>query len=125
MYGRECVKTLKCSLIDKCGTCRLYQEHKPHVQTRAMPQVHYPHQVVAMDLVGPLLRSRGGHVFLLTFIDHLTGWADAFPLTVKSGDKVVQILKQNYLPQYGLPEAILSDNGTEFCNVAVDSLLKH
>ena len=110
--------------LEKCGVCRLYQERKPHVHTHEMPTVHYPHQVVAMDLVGPLPRSRGGHVFLLTFIDHLTGWADAFPLTIKSGDKIVNVLKQHYLPQYGLPEAVLSDNGTEFCNTSVESLFR-
>ena len=89
-----------------------------------MPIAHYPHQIVEMDIVGPLPRSRSGHNYLLTFIDHLTGWADAFPISHKTGSKVANVLPQCYLPQYGLPEVILSDNGLEFCNAEVHGLLR-
>ena len=110
--------------LHTCGPCKLYSSNKAFVQIRPMPIAHYPHQIVAMDIVGPLPRSRSGHNYLLTFIDHLTGWADAFPIPHKTGSKVANVLLQCYLPRYGLPEEILSDNGLEFCNSEVQGLLR-
>ena len=84
----------------------------------------YPHQIVSMDLTGPFARSAKGHTYLLTLIDHLTGWADAYPLASKKGEAIADVLHADYLPRYGAPEIIITDNGLEFCNSAVASLLK-
>lgn len=111
-------------ILGKCGTCKLFSEKIANVHMRPMPKSFYPHQIVSMDIVGPMPRSRHNHNFLLTFICHLTGWADVFPLTNKSGSTVAKILEQKFLPQYGLPEVIISDNGTEFCNSDVADILK-
>ena len=88
-----------------------------------MPIPYYPHQIVSMDLVGPLPRSRHGHQYLLTLIDHLTGWADVFPIANKTSSTIAEILATRYIPLYGASEIIISDNGNEFCNREVAGLL--
>ena len=74
-------------VLARCGTCRLFNTQKPHVELERMPVAYYPHQIVSMDLVGSFPRARFGHSYLFTLIDHLTGWADASPIAHK---KVVQ-----------------------------------
>jgi len=37
---------------------------------------------------------------------------------------VVKFLKNNILIRFGMPRALLSDNGTHFCNKPVESILK-
>ena len=88
-----------------------------------MPVAYYPHQIVSMDLVSPFPRSRFGHSYLFTLIDHLTGWADAYPIAHKNSGTIANILASRYFPQYNSPEILISDNGTEFCNAEVNGLL--
>ena len=110
-------------VLARCGTCRLFNTQKPHVELGRMPVAYYPHQIVSMDLVGPFPRSRFGHSYLFTLIDHLTGWADAYPIAHKNSGTIANILASRYFPQYNSPEILISDNRTEFCNAEVNGLL--
>ena len=82
----------------KCPICHIHKSHPERVALGRMRDPCYPHQIVGMDLVGPLTRSARGHVYLLTFIDHLTGWAEAYSIGNKSGDTVADILHDDYFP---------------------------
>ena len=61
---------------------------------------------------------------MFTLIDHLTGWADAFPISNKRGSTIADILNREYFPRYSPPEVLISDNGTEFVNAPVSDLCK-
>ena len=78
--------------LAKCGACRLFQARTDVVHPGDMPIPYYPHQVVSMDLVGPLPRSSTGHQYIFTLMDHLTGWADAYPIYHKKSSTVVDVL---------------------------------
>ena len=65
------------------------------------------------------------HQHDLTIIDHLLGWLVAFPIPDKKADTIVCVFINNYLPIYMCPHFILSDNGTEFKNQLMDSILQH
>ena len=61
---------------------------------------------------------------ILTIIDHLTGWPEAFPIHDKSVDTIVTNLINEYLPVHMCPRYILSDNSTEFKNSLMDQVLQ-
>ena len=73
-----------------------------------------PFDKIAIDLVTDCETSTSGNKHLLTIIDHLTGWPEAFPIPDKSVDTIVATLINHYLPIHMCPIYILSDNGTEF-----------
>lgn len=108
--------------LQRCAVCQIHKAQPQHVPHGRMPDPIYPHQIVSMDLVGPFTRSEKGHVYLFTLIDHLTGWADAYPIANKRGDTIANILHQEYFPRYGAPDVLISDNGLEFVNSAVNNL---
>ena len=110
--------------LQHCAICQVHKSHPEKVRHTMMPDPVYPHQYVSVDITGPFVRSKKGHTYLLTFIDHLTGFADAYAIGNKRGDTVASILHQDYIPRYGPPEMILSDNGTEFVNSAVAGILR-
>ena len=68
--------------------------------------------------------STSGNKHILTIINHLTGWPEAFPIPNKSADTIVTTLINQYLPVHMCPRYILSDNGMEFKNSIMDQVLQ-
>ena len=83
-----------------------------------------PFDKISINLVTECKTSTSGNKHILTIIDHLTGWPEAFPIPDKSADTIVSTLINEYLPVHMCPQHILSDNGTEFINNLMDQVLQ-
>ena len=83
-----------------------------------------PFNKIAIDLVTECETSTSGNKHILTIIDHLTGWPEAFPIPDKSVEAIVSNFINQYLPVHMCPRYILSDNGTEFKNHLIDQVLQ-
>ena len=83
-----------------------------------------PFDKIAIDLVTDCETIISGNKHILTVIDHLTGWPEAFPFLDKSADTIVATLINHYLPVHMCLRYILSDNGTEFKNNLMDQVLQ-
>ena len=82
-------------------------------------------KLITADCLGALLQmQRTGNKHILTIINHLTGWPEAFPIPDKSADTIVTTLINQYLPVHMCPRYILSDNGTELKNGLMDQVLQ-
>ena len=79
---------------------------------------------IAISLITGLNISTSGNQHILTVIDHLTGWPEAFLIPNKKADIIVCVLINNYLPIHVCPCFILSNNGTEFKNQLKDNVLQ-
>ena len=79
---------------------------------------------ITIDLVTECKTSSSGNKHILTIIDHLTGWPEAFPIPDKSADTIVSTFINQYLLVHMCPRYILSDNGTEFKNHLMDQVLQ-
>ena len=110
--------------IANCALCRC---DKAKVQQYPLQMTEIPDRPfdkIAIDLVTDCETSTSGNKHILTIIDHLTGWPEAFPIPDKSADTIVATLINHYLPVHMCPRYILSDNGTEFKNNLMDQVLK-
>ena len=65
-----------------------------------------------------------GNKHILTTIDHLTGWPEAYPIPEIMADTIVSTFINEYLPVHMCPTYILSDNGMEFKNSLMDQVLQ-
>ena len=83
-----------------------------------------PFEKIAIDLVTNCETWASGNKHILTVIDHLTGWPEAFPIPDKSVDTIVATFINEYLPVHICPQYILSDNDTEFKNSLMDQVLQ-
>ena len=81
-----------------------------------------PWEVVAADIVGPLPRSKSENEYLLVMQDLFTKWIEVKPLRRATGPKIVEALDDMIINRWGTPDAILTDNGTEFLNVSLKDL---
>ena len=84
----------------------------------------HPFNKIAIDLVTECDTSSSGNKHILTIIDHLTGWPEAFPIPDKSADTIVSTFINQYLPVHMWSQYLLSDNGTEFKNQLMDKVLQ-
>ena len=83
-----------------------------------------PFDKIAINLVTNCKTSTLGNKHILTIIDHLSGWQEAFPIPDKSTDTIVAKFINEYLPVHMCPQYILSDNGTKFKNSLMDQVLQ-
>ena len=102
-------------------------QRKVKVQNYPLQMMEIPDRLfnkIAIDLVTDCETSISGNKHILTIINHLTGWPEAFPIPDKSADTIVSNFINKYLPVHMCPRYILSDNGTEFKNNLMDQVLK-
>ena len=110
------------------ANCTLCLREKAKVQAYPLQMTEIPDRSfdkIAIDQVTECKTSNSGNKHILTIIDHLTGWPEAFLIPDKSADTIVPTLINQYLPPvYMCPRYILSDNGMEFKNHLLDQVLK-
>ena len=104
------------NVLHKCARCQVHSGQRKRPPPTYMPVARYPCQIVGMDLTGPFVPSEEGNQYVLTIIDHCTGWAEAKPIPSKSAKHVLRYLEQEYVPRYGAPEVVICDNGLELKN---------
>ena len=83
-----------------------------------------PFKNITIDLVTECKTSSSGNKHILTIIDHLTTWPEAFPIPDKSADTIVSTFINQYLTVHMCPRYILSHNGTEFKNQLINKVLQ-
>ncbi len=70
-------------------------------------------QKLALDVVGPLPRSKSGYAYILTGMDLATSFSFAFPMKgYTASETALNLLK--IIHDIGPPAAILTDQGTNF-----------
>ena len=109
------------------ANCVLCQWEKANVQQYPLQMTEIPDRPfdkIVINLVTECETSASGNKHILTIIDHLTRWPEAFPIPGKSADTIVMTFINEYLPVHMCPQYILSDNGTEFKNSLMDQVLQ-
>lgn len=67
-----------------------------------------------IDLLGPYPRSKGGYIGLLIVLDHMTKYHWLCPLKKCTSTVIQDFLQKQIFHVYGVPETIISDNGSQF-----------
>jgi hypothetical protein len=77
-----------------------------------------------LDVIGPINpKSNKGHSYILTATDYFTKWQEVVALKTVDTEQLIMFLKDNILARFGVPEKLITDNGsifigskfTEFC----------
>ena len=89
---------------------RVLQPTVPMVET---PIISTPYQRLACDLVGPLMRTKSGHRYVLTVICGRSRFPYAVPLTRIDAESVAEGLTE-VISHTGIPRELLTDQGSVF-----------
>ena len=112
------------NFVKNCPTCIVHSQKKVHLPMGEMPVANSPGQIIGVDLIGPFVKSPQGNIYILTVVDHCSGWAEAYPIPRKTNEEVWRRLRQDYFPRHDYPEILISDRGAEFNSKVFDDYLK-
>ena len=110
--------------ITNCGLCRWKKAKLQMYPFQVTDIQDWPFDKIAIDLITDLNVCMSGNQHILTIIEHLTKWLEAFQIPNKKVDTIVHIFINNYLPAHMWPRYILSDNGMQFKNQLMDNVLQ-
>ncbi|XP_041440518.1 uncharacterized protein LOC121400717 [Xenopus laevis] len=115
------------NIRDYCASCPECQISSPLPHFRSplvpLPIIETPFERIAMDLVGPLVKSARGHQHILVIMDYATRYPEAVPLRNTCAKTIAKELVQVF-SRVGIPKEILTDQGTPFMSRVTKELCK-
>ena len=107
-----------CSLIRRCLHCQARKNSRQTTRwpTLSLPLPNGPGITVSVDYFGPLPLTPRGNVHILLFTDRFSRRADMFAVSAENftAAGTADILLNEYIPLWGCPVTLLSDNGFQF-----------
>jgi hypothetical protein len=65
-----------------------------------------------------------GFLYILVAVDYVSKWIEAIPSQNNDHKTLIKFLKENILSRIGIPQAMISDAETHFCNKSFESSMK-
>lgn len=119
--GRDVLK-----FVRNCKVCG--SQKSPNCQRFGLmgspKNVKFPWQVIAIDIMGPFVRSSRGNAYLLVVSDWFTKYTLLFPMRQALASTVVRLVENNVFLVYGVPQFIICDNGVQFAGTEFKDLAK-
>jgi len=100
--------------------CQCYQLAKNSINIRSnveemknilMYDVFYR---VALDIVGPLLQTKNGNMYVLIAIDHYSKWCETRLVKDHDATTTVRFLEEEIIRRFGVLRFIFTKNGGEW-----------
>ena len=103
-------------VVKHCPTCAQGKARQPTRQGApgSLPKARGPNALLAMDHIGPFPKSKRGNTHVLVVEDLFTRWCTAIPVPDTGAETTVDALISQVVAVSGIPDAILSDNGSGF-----------
>jgi transposase InsO family protein len=101
--------------IKSCEHCQLYKHDrgdKPEFLERRKPQ--YPMQRISMDFLSLFSSTLAGDYRILVIVDERTRYAEAYIVPNEQAKTAADVLVEKVICRYGLPDDIVSDQGSAF-----------
>ncbi|RDX74946.1 hypothetical protein CR513_45223, partial [Mucuna pruriens] len=108
-----------CDRCQKAGMA-LNQRHEMPQQPILFCEVF---DVWGIDFMGPFPVSNA-YSYILLLVDYVPRWVEATLTRTNDAKVVVDFLKSNIFWRFGVLKALISDQGSHFCNRAMASLLQ-
>jgi transposase InsO family protein len=111
---------MKATIADYVGGCVTCAATKPSLQKpagslRPLPIPEKPWRVISIDFVGPLPMTKDYFNYVLVVVDKFSKMAHFIPTTSNvTAQRTARLLIDNVVRLHGIPEAIISDRGTQF-----------
>lgn len=109
----------------KCDVCAA-KKAPPRKLKAPLQQynVGAPFERIAIDVLGPLTRSKRGNKFLLVIGDYFSKWMEAIPIPDQEATTIAKHLVERVVTIFGVPLELHSDQGSNFESQVFQELCK-
>lgn len=109
-------------ILQSCITCQQRKATRPRHGFLSSKPPQRPFEQVAMDFCGPYKEAADGHRYVLVMIDHFTKYVELVPCKDNRASTVVNAFYREMICRHGVPERLLTDNGSHFRNYMMEAL---
>ena len=110
--------------VNSCPQCAIVEgtgrKQKPLLQPIVTER---PFQIVGVDIMELPVTARGNR-YAIVFQDLFTKWPLVFPTPDQKAERIARLLVEEIVPTFGVPEAILSDRGTNLLSFLMKDICK-
>ena len=110
-WARDCLE---------CQRSKVLRHIVPPIGEFVVPNKRFNH--INLDLVTMPLSN--GFRYLLTIVDRFTRWPAALPLKDQSTESVMDAFAHGWVANFGVPESITTDRGTQFTSALWSQLMQ-
>nr|XP_025652340.1 uncharacterized protein K02A2.6-like [Arachis hypogaea] len=102
-------------IVKNCDKCQRHANiHQAAPHQLSTISAERPFGTWGIDLVGPFPTAPGQLRYLIVAIDYYTKWIEAEPLSSITATQCRKFLWRQIITRFGIPEIVISDNGTQF-----------
>ena len=112
------------AIVKACPSCQKGTDYKPKKKVAGHINSERPWDLLSVDIVGPLPRTKEGYRFILSIIDCFSRFTILVPLKEHTATTVSKALYEYVIGYFGVPKGILSDRGGEFCSQVWEEMLR-
>lgn len=101
--------------IKTCNICQIYKSGKATKMKMIITKpADYPFEKIYLDIVGPLPVTENNNKYILTIMDDLSRYMNAYPLPDQEANTVTHTFITQILAHHKTPKTILTDQGSNF-----------
>jgi hypothetical protein len=101
--------------VRECDDCHRRKQGREYTAPLGdVRQPTYPFEITSMDICGPYPLTPRKNKYLLTFIDYLTKYAEAIPLTDMSAESCARAYAAHVIARHGTGSILVTDQGRSF-----------
>ena len=79
----------------------------------------WPFDLWGLDILGPFPQATKQRKFIIVAVEYYTRWVEAEALAKITAAAVEKFIWRNIICRFGLPHALITDNGTQFASARV------
>ena len=111
--------------VKSCDLCqRIKGPNAVNMRMQIISPAEYPFQKVYLDVVGPLEITFSGNKYILTVLDDLSRYMNAYPIPNQEAATICEVFVKQILNHHKTPQIVLTDQGSNFTSEAFCNLLK-
>ncbi|KAK2356969.1 hypothetical protein QL285_094283 [Trifolium repens] len=101
--------------VKKCDKCQRHADMHlaPPNELKSLSSP-WPFAWWGMDILGPFTTGFAQNKYLIVAVDYFTKWVEAEPLANITAFNILCFFKRDVLARFGIPQVVVTDNGTQF-----------
>ena len=95
---------------------------RPKESSQILDTPLHPNNKIAMDIIGPMTKTKRGNQYILLIHDELTKYRILVPIKTQRTESIINVLIKHCVHIFSAPKTILTDQGQNFISDLMTNL---